>query len=150
MLLYFDMFVSRNVDIYHVFCNDYIRIKQPLASIILITNSRFNSTNHKLDTMNAEQPGNWECFIIFICAIVNLSKFSHISLMYMGNFYEYFDRTAAHKISGKYCFSFEAWSRNYQYSKIKIDGIVEIWLEKFDSLDVTACFYISTLCDLFQ
>ena len=73
------MFVSRNVDISHVFCNDYIRIKQPL----IITNSRFNSTNHKLDTMNAEQPGNWECFITFICAIVNLSKFSHISLMYI-------------------------------------------------------------------
>ena len=57
------------------FCNDYIRRKKPLASIILIANSRFNSTNHKLDTMNAEQPGNWDCFITFICAIVNFIWF---------------------------------------------------------------------------
>ena len=47
------------------FGNDYIRGRQPLASIIFMTSSGFNSTKHKVVTMNAEQLGNWECCFYF-------------------------------------------------------------------------------------
>ena len=52
--------------------NEYMRGKNPIRSIILITNSRFDSTNHRMDTKNTDQSGNWGRWIAFIN--VNLIK----------------------------------------------------------------------------